>query len=270
MKGSSYRDRDYAFGQAMLTLRTSIGLTQAGLARHLGVSRKAVGEWEAGLTYPKTEHLKAFIALAALQQAFPAGREEEEIRAFWHAAHQKVLLDEAWLGTMLLHIQAPPVPQPVEKTIGTTFVFAPPARGGLRVDWGDAPTVTTFYGREWELNLLTSWIVEERCRVVSVLGLGGIGKSALATRVMHRVAEHFEVVIWRSLRDAPTCEALLEECLQSLAPQAFRDVSGSLERRLGLLLEYLRNMRVLLVLDNLEALLEEGECRLRGIRPAVA
>ena len=53
MRGSSYRDRDYAFGQAMLTLRTSIGLTQAGLARHLDISRKAVGEWEAGLTYPK-------------------------------------------------------------------------------------------------------------------------------------------------------------------------------------------------------------------------
>src|SRR5258707_5831206 len=76
---------------------------------------------------------------------------------------------------------------------------------------------------------------------------------------MHWVVEHFEVVIWRSLRDAPTCEALLEECLQSLAPQALRDVSVSLERRLGLLLEYLRNMRILLVMDHLEALLEEGE-----------
>jgi len=73
MKGSSYHDRDYAFGQAMLTLRSAIGLTQAGLARYLGVSRKAVGEWEAGLTYPKTEHLKAFIALAVEQQAYPPG-----------------------------------------------------------------------------------------------------------------------------------------------------------------------------------------------------
>src|SRR6266496_402637 len=259
MKGSSYRDRDYAFGQAMLTLRTVIGLTQAGLARHLGVSRKAVGEWEAGLTYPKAEYLKAFIALAAQQQAFPLGREEAEIRAFWHAAHQKVLLDEAWLGTLLLHTEVSPVSRPVEETIGTTSVFAPPARSGPRVDWGDAPGVTTFYGREWELNLLTSWVVEERCRVVSVLGLGGIGKSALATMVMHRVAERFEVVIWRSLRDTPACETLLDECLQVLAPQALRDVSVSLERRLGLLLEYLRNMRILLVLDNLEAILEEGQ-----------
>jgi len=46
MKRSSYGERDYAFGQAMLTLRTSLGLTQAGLAEFLGVSRKAVGGWE--------------------------------------------------------------------------------------------------------------------------------------------------------------------------------------------------------------------------------
>src|SRR5216684_2235322 len=259
MKGTSYRDRDYAFGQAMLTLRTTIRLTQAGLAKRLRISRKAVGLWEAGLTYPKAEHLKAFIALAVEQQAFPAGLEEAEIRAFWQASRQKVLLDKAWLAALLPHAEVSPISQPTEETIGTTSVLAPLARGRPRVDWGDAPTVTTFFGREWEQTLLTSWIFEERCRVVSVLGLGGIGKSALATRVMHRVAEHFEVVIWRSLRDAPTCEALLEECLQSLAPQALRDVSGGLERRLGLLLEYLRNMRVLLVLDNLEALLEEGE-----------
>ena len=31
MKKSLYGERDYAFGQVMLTLRTHIGLTQAGL-----------------------------------------------------------------------------------------------------------------------------------------------------------------------------------------------------------------------------------------------
>jgi len=92
-----------------------------------------------------------------------------------------------------------------------------------------------------------------------VLGQGGIGKSALATKVMHHVAEGFEVVIWRSLRDVPSCEALLDDCLQVLAPQALRDMSASLESRQGLLLEYLRSSRVLLVYDNLESFLDEGE-----------
>jgi hypothetical protein len=95
--------------------------------------------------------------------------------------------------------------------------------------------------------------------VVCVLGLGGIGKSALAVTVMHRVASQFEVVIWRSLRDAPSCDATLDACLQVLAPQQPRDKPDSLEGRLRLLMEQLRARRVLLVLDNLEMLLEEGE-----------
>src|SRR5947209_19286286 len=88
MKQFSYAERDYAFGQRMLTLRTTIGLTQAGLAQHLGLSRKAVGGWEAGESYPKAEHLKEMMTLAMRASAFPAGREEEEIRAPWKAAHR--------------------------------------------------------------------------------------------------------------------------------------------------------------------------------------
>ena len=109
MKGSSYRVRDYAFGQTILTLRTTIGLTQVVLAEHLGVTRKAVGGWESGLTYPKAEHLKAFMTLALEQQAWPFGHGEEEIHAFWQAAHQKDPLDETWLATLLSRAKASPV-----------------------------------------------------------------------------------------------------------------------------------------------------------------
>jgi len=262
MKVSSYRERDYAFGRVMLTLRTRLGLTQTELADILGVRRRAVIDWEGGLTYPKADHLKQFVVLAIERQAWPFGREAEEVRVLWQAARQKVLLDEAWLGELLSHIQAAQVSQPGEETIGTVpppDALASPSGGGPRVDWGDAPDVANFYGREWELDLLSEWVVEERCRVVSVLGQGGIGKSALATRVMHRVAEDFEVVIWRSLRDVPTWEALLDSCLQVLAPQALSDVSASPERRQDLLLECLRGQHVLLVYDNLESFLEEGE-----------
>src|SRR5438874_10647142 len=90
----------------MLTLRTTLGLTQAGLADVLGISRRAVAQWEAGLSYPKAHHLQHVITLAVRASAFAAGHEEEEIRALWRAAHQKVLLDEAWLHDLV----APPVP----------------------------------------------------------------------------------------------------------------------------------------------------------------
>src|SRR5258708_13157519 len=98
MKGSSYRERDYAFGQLMLTLRTKLELTQTELAEVLGVGRRTVIDWEGGLTYPTTDHLKQFVVLAIQRQAFHAGREPDEIRALLQASHQKLLLDAIWRG----------------------------------------------------------------------------------------------------------------------------------------------------------------------------
>ncbi|GHO47384.1 NB-ARC domain-containing protein [Ktedonospora formicarum] len=259
MKGSSYRERDYSFGQVMLTLRTKLALTQAELADQLGVRRRAVIAWEGGLTYPSVDHLKRFVVLAIQRQIWPAEREAEETRALWQSAHQKALLDEAWLREHLSHIQARPASQLNEEISVAANAPVSLSKGTSRVDWGEALAVTNFYGRAWELDLLSTWVVDERCQVVSVLGQGGIGKSALATKVMHRVAERFEVVIWRSLRDVPSCEALLDSCLQVLAPQALSDTSMSPEKRQDLLLGCLRTRRVLLVYDNLESFLEDGE-----------
>jgi transcriptional regulator with XRE-family HTH domain len=91
---TSHSERDDTCGTAILTLRTAIGLTQEGLARHLGISRQAVGKWEGGGMYPKAEHLKEVIALAVQHQAFPVGHEAEEIRTLWKVARQKIRFDE--------------------------------------------------------------------------------------------------------------------------------------------------------------------------------
>jgi len=103
-----YRERDYEFANTLLSLRTTIGLTQASLAALLSVSRRAVENWEQGLTTPKAEHLTAFLELCVRHAAFAAGHEEEQIRAFWKASRQKVLLDEYWLSELLA--QSAPAP----------------------------------------------------------------------------------------------------------------------------------------------------------------
>src|SRR5260370_38843981 len=98
VKSYSYRERDYAFGQMILTLRTHIGLTQEGLGERLGVSRRAVAHWEAGLNYPDNEHLQQLIPLGAQARIFPSGQEAEVIRALWLAAHPEVLPGGALLA----------------------------------------------------------------------------------------------------------------------------------------------------------------------------
>src|SRR5579859_3969101 len=179
----AYNEQDYTFGQAVLTLRMAIGLTQAELADTLGVSRRAVGEWEAGGSYPKTHHLKEFISLAVKSQAFHSGYEAVEIRRLWKAAHQKVLLDEDWLSALLSQPFSQEThgdsgqeraagvqpSQPVAPTSQPAVVRSPQPtdpKAGPRVDWDDALAVPLFYGREEELAQLTQWVVQERCRVV--------------------------------------------------------------------------------------------------------
>ena len=268
---TSHRKRDAAYGAAMLTLRTTMALSQAELANHLGVSQKAVGEWETGRSYPKAEHLKELIALAVQKQAFTTENAAAEIRVLWKVAHQKEPLDERWLSALLAgrpHLYIVPKPTDVEtvpRACPSIMAEAPPPP---RVDWGDAIALTTFYGREEEQALLFQWVTQEHCRVVSVLGMGGIGKSALAVRTMYRLAIEtvagpcpFDVVIFRSLRDAPLCEVLLDDCLRVLSPQLLRTVPATLEQRISLLLSHLREERVLIVLDNLECLLSEGDVR---------
>jgi WD40 repeat protein/DNA-binding XRE family transcriptional regulator len=259
MKSPSYRERDYAFGQAILTLRTASGLTQVGLANILGISRQAVVGWEAGSSYPEAKHLKHFLSLCVQQQAFAPGREADEIRAFWKAAHQKVLFDENWLATLLGNLsssKAPEIPGSDKESSHSGLVQSRPSLFP-RVISGNILSVPTFYGRQREMDLITSWVLEDRCQVVSVLGLGGIGKSALAVSLMYQLVEHFEVVIWGSLRDAPPCEAFLDNCLKVFAPELPGGVPTSLERRIDRLMEYLVSQRVLLVIDNFETVLED-------------
>jgi WD40 repeat protein/DNA-binding XRE family transcriptional regulator len=257
MSPSSYREHDYSFGQQILVLRTASDLTQSGLAELLGVSRQAVVGWEAGSSRPSPHHLKHLIELCLQRNAFHSGQEAEEIRALWQGARVRVPLDETWLTRLLAQphdSSAAPAPR-----AHSPSVDAEAPKLGPLTDWGDAPEVPAFYGREDELGLLSDWLLEQHCRVVSILGMGGIGKSALAVTLMHRVADQFDVVIWRSMRDAPPPESLRDELLPLLAPEPLTVALDTVEQQINLLFEYLRTRRVLLVIDNLESVMEEAE-----------
>jgi GTPase SAR1 family protein len=125
-------------------------------------------------------------------------------------------------------------------------------------NWGEAPESKVFYGRTNELATLEKWLLNEQSRLVTLLGMGGIGKTALIVKFVESNQEQFEAIIWKSLRYIPTLEDLLCELILALSDQQTSDLSTGVNSRLLQLLDCLRKRRCLLVFDNFESVLWDG------------
>ncbi|MEM7594002.1 MAG: NB-ARC domain-containing protein [Cyanobacteria bacterium P01_A01_bin.83] len=68
-----------------------------------------------------------------------------------------------------------------------------------RSDWGEIIDVSFFHGRSRELAEVKQWLHHKNSRLLAILGLGGVGKTALTAKVAQEAQGDFEVVIWRSL-----------------------------------------------------------------------
>jgi len=253
-------DTGESFRSLLLRLRGRIHLTQRELAAQMGVHVHSIQGWEAGSNYPGVASLRALIAAAARADAFTPGHEMDEAAALWAAAAReaprlRVPFDRAWFDQI---VPPRPGPTPSENVLTVAAPPSPVPTGEIRrVSWGQAPDVVGFVGRATERETLRRWVRDEQCRVVAVLGLGGIGKSLLATRLARDLAPSFEHVIWRSLRDAPTPGESLAEVLGYLAPGEAPE-SGGASAALRRLMELLGTSRCLLVLDNVETVLQPG------------
>jgi WD40 repeat protein len=123
-------------------------------------------------------------------------------------------------------------------------------------DWGEAPDVENFYGREAELTQLEQLIVVEQSKLVMLLGMGGIGKTTLTVALADQLQNKFDRFIWRSLRDAPPLEEILSELIPFLSQPEQIEVSDDIERQLKQIMKALSQHRCLLVLDNIESILD--------------
>ncbi|MEM7118413.1 MAG: BTAD domain-containing putative transcriptional regulator [Chloroflexota bacterium] len=121
--------------------------------------------------------------------------------------------------------------------------------------WGEAPNPIAFYGREAELAQLTEWLVPQQARLVTILGIGGQGKTALAAMTARSLADQFEGVYWRSLINAPPLHIILPDIIsffshnQKLPPE-------NLAEQLEMVRRLIEHNRFLLVLDNVETILD--------------
>jgi WD40 repeat protein len=122
--------------------------------------------------------------------------------------------------------------------------------------WGEAIDVSTFHGRQAEMALLHEWIESDCCRLVALVGMGGIGKTALAAKLVEQLQNKFDYLVWQSLRNAPPIEIVLSQLLKFFANQQEVVQAESLNGRIAQLIKRLRSSRCLIVFDNVEAILD--------------
>ncbi|MBD2394813.1 pentapeptide repeat-containing protein [Cyanobacterium aponinum FACHB-4101] len=124
-------------------------------------------------------------------------------------------------------------------------------------DWGTAPDVSYFVGRESELTQLQTWIVQDKCRCVGIVGMGGMGKTYLSVKLGENIEHDFEYVIWRSLSNATLLSDLLSDILQFFTQQE-KDLVINIDEQISRLINFCSQHRCLIILDNLETILATG------------
>jgi WD40 repeat protein len=125
-------------------------------------------------------------------------------------------------------------------------------------DWGEIPDSNIFIYRTPETATIQKWITTDHARLISIIGIGGIGKTALAAHIAHTNTPEFSSIIWRSLREAPTVEKILSDCIKHLSQHQHIALPESLNDQITTLIDRLRTDRCLIILDNAESILQSG------------
>ena len=113
---------------------------------------------------------------------------------------------------------------------------------------------TPFVGREAEISNINALLSDPACRLVSVVGQGGMGKSRLAIQVARQIEANFPDGVWY----VPLAPLRSPEHIPTAVGQALNlSFSGQVDPQ-EQLLHYLVDKEMLLLLDNYEHLLPEG------------
>lgn len=113
-----------------------------------------------------------------------------------------------------------------------------------------AARVDGFVGRSAELRRISALLAQEGCRLLSLIGPGGVGKTRLAQRALRELASEYpDGAVFVPLEDL----VLTSEIGGRLAREIGVALQGNREP-LDQAIEFLRERRMLLVLDNFEQL----------------
>ena len=115
-------------------------------------------------------------------------------------------------------------------------------------------TLTSFVGRERELEAIRALLASEDVRLLTLAGPGGAGKTRLAIRAGKATADADGTDVWFvplvAVRDPEQAPAAIERAI------GLREVSG--RSPLDVVTSFLRERRAVLILDNFEPVIEAG------------
>lgn len=248
---------DHYLSIFLADLRTWVFKSQSQAARHFGLTHSTISRYENGHLKPPIGYLACHAQLfdERLVNASPNPEQHRSVLlGEINKAIQRCYPDEKRFQSWAELCQVAKTHMAAQSTAPSTTISTE-----QRIEWGDAPDVSTFYGRMQELKQLQTWVTTDNCRIVAVLGLGGIGKTALVAKLAEHLQDEFEYIIWRSLRNAPTISEMLRNYWQVLSHRVDEQEQPLFEADTARLLEYLRRHRCLLVLDNIEAIMQAGE-----------
>jgi predicted ATPase/DNA-binding XRE family transcriptional regulator len=212
----------YSFGYWIRRLRKSLDLTQPELANRVGCSVITIKKIESGNRRPSQQ----IANLLADALNVPEGDRDLFLQV---ARGQKE------------------VPETIETPSGLSASYR-----AILYHLPYQPT--PFLGREVELAEITSHLAESHCRLLTLCGQGGTGKTRLAIRVAELHSDAFQDgVYFISLLDVYDADGLLQAVGKGtgLRVQSYRDMFSEL-------IDNLSTKKILLVLDSFEHIIEHA------------
>ncbi|MEG4169150.1 MULTISPECIES: NB-ARC domain-containing protein [unclassified Microcoleus] len=128
----------------------------------------------------------------------------------------------------------------------------------LHQDLSEMPELADFYHRTLELDTLTTWILQQRSRLIALTGISGIGKTSLAVQLVQQIKDEFEYAVWYTFDEFPSIDKFQSNLIQLFSQSEKLNSSATNPKRLPLI-KYLQNHHCLIVLDDIHNLFCSGE-----------
>ena len=130
-------------------------------------------------------------------------------------------------------------------------------------DLSEAPDLYPLCDRHSEVTTLKQLILQNHSRIITILGLTGIGKSTLTVELIAQIKNKFDYIIWRNIDNYSSCESLQINILKFLSQTDFtsqkKEKISNSQTINNQLIDYLRKYRCLLIFDNLQEIFASGK-----------